>query len=133
MKKLLKINYIFYTYLIFLLLGTLLPLNSGSSLNDHYTLNIRWDYLSHAIVYIPLPVLLGLRLKKGSPVQIQPQIIRTRFWFFVAFFSLLFAALLESLQLVIPYRAFNINDLIANGVGAIIGLMLILIFRKLCF
>ncbi len=111
MGKLLNIKHITYIYLLILLLGAVLPLNSGSSsLNDHYTLHIRWDYLLHALVYIPLPVLMGLSLKKGS-------------WILIILFGLLFAVMFESLQLVIPYRAFNINDLIANGVGVIIGLI----------
>ena len=64
MRKLLNIKNITYIYLLILLLGTVLPLNSVSSstLNYNYTLHIRWDYLLHALVYIPLPVLLGLSL-----------------------------------------------------------------------
>ncbi len=111
MWRMLNIKHITYIYLLILLLGAVLPLNSGSSsLNDHYTLHIRWDYLLHALVYIPLPVLMGLSLKKGS-------------WIRIALLALPVTVLFEALQLVIPYRAFNINDLIANGVGAIMGLI----------
>ena len=114
-----KIKYITYSYLLILLLGSVLPLNSVSStLNDNYTLHIRWDYLLHALVYMPLPVLLGLWLKKGS-------------WIRIALFTLPVTVLLEVLQLAIPYRFFNINDLVANCVGAIIGFLLVPVFRKL--
>ena len=131
MRKLLNIKQITYIYLLILLLGTVLPLNSVSSpLNDNYTLHIRWDYLLHALVYIPLPVLLGLYLKRRSTEQSEPQIGKYRLWIQVVFFSLFITALFEILQLLIPYRAFNINDLMANGVGAIIGLMLIPILWK---
>ncbi len=114
-----KIKFITYSYLLILLLGTVIPLNPVSStLNDNYTLHIRWDYLLHALVYIPLPVLLGLYLKKGS-------------WIRIVMLTLPVTVLLEVLQMVIPYRFFNINDLLANCVGAIIGFMLIPVFRKL--
>jgi len=36
----------------------------------------------------------------------------------------------EGVQLLIPYRTFNINDLFANGVGAIIGLIPALLLRR---
>ena len=111
MWRMLNIKYITFIYLLILLLGSILPLNSVSSpLNDNYTLHIRWDYLLHALIYIPLPVLLGLYFKNES-------------WILPILFGLLFVVLFESLQLVIPYRAFNINDLMANGVGAIMGLI----------
>ncbi len=118
MGKLLNIKFITYSYLLILFLGTVIPLNPVSStLNDNYTLHIRWDYLLHAMVYIPLPVLLGLYLKKGS-------------WIRIVLLTLPVTVLLEVLQLVIPYRFFNINDLMANCVGAIIGFILIPVFRK---
>ncbi len=119
MEKLLNIKFITYSYLLILLLGTVVPLHSVSApLNDNYTLHIRWDYLLHALVYMPLPVLLGMYLSKGS-------------WIRIVLFTLPVAILLEVLQMVIPYRFFNINDLMANFVGAIIGFMLIPVFRKL--
>ncbi len=119
MGKLLNIKFIIYSYLLILLLGTVIPLNPlSSTLNDNYTLHIRWDYLLHALVYMPLPVLLGLYLKKGS-------------WIQIVLMTLPVTVLLEVLQMVIPYRFFNINDLMANCVGAIIGFMLIPVFRKL--
>ena len=114
-----NIKFITYIYLVILLLGSVLSFNSGSSsLNDNYTMYIRWDYLLHVLVYIPLPVLLGLW-----------QINRIPFWIRIILFSLLITVMFEALQLVIPYRAFNINDLMANGVGATIGFMLILIWK----
>jgi len=31
---------------------------------------------------------------------------------------------------VIPYRAFNINDLLANGVGAVLGFLLLAVLSN---
>ena len=131
MKRLLKINHLAYFYLLFLFLGTVLPINSGSSaLNDHYTLHIRWDYLLHALVYMPLPVLLGLTFRKKSKEQLAHPFSKSRFWIQVVLISLFVTALFELLQMILPYRAFNINDLLANGVGAIMGLVVAIAFRE---
>ena len=131
MLRLLKTNYLTWFYLLFLFLGTVLPINSGSSaLNDHYTLHIRWDYLLHALVYMPLPVLLGLAFRKKSPEQPEQSFSKSRFWIQVVLVSLFVTALFELLQMILPYRAFNINDLLANGVGVIMGLGFAVAFRK---
>jgi hypothetical protein len=160
------VKYVLYSYLLLLLLGTVLPINTkdSPSLNDNYTLTIRWDYWLHALVYIPVPVLLGLSMrrryagKEDAQQQIkrkhQPQINREHpvrnnvnhqaqrrdyeyrltvkpcFWLQLAGYSFFITAAYEGLQLVIPFRAFNINDLVANGVGAVLGYLLLVVFRK---
>jgi len=131
MRKLININNIMYLYILILILGSVLPLNSeSSSLNNDYTLRIRHDYWLHVLIYLPIPVLLGLYLKGRSEEQIQLQINKFRFWTLIALFSFIITALFELVQLWIPYRVFNINDLISNGVGAIIGLSVMMIFWK---
>lgn len=131
MRKLLNIKYITQLYLAILLLGTVLPLNSISpSLNDNYILHIRWDYLLHALVYMPLPVLLSLYFRSRSQKKSPHPINHTKLLISIVLVSLFITSLFETLQLVIPYRAFNINDLIANGVGVLLGLILILVFRR---
>ena len=162
-----KTRRITYAYLLILLAGSVVPMGRDSSvLSDNYVLHIRWDYLLHALAYIPLPVLLGMSLGKGTlkfdlqagsvksvlkPESREPDrqagsrqsesrqpesrqshqkpLDRTLFWFLLVLFSLLITALLEGFQLFIPYRFFNINDMLANGVGTAIGFMLIPIFR----
>ena len=42
--------------------------------------------------------------------------------------SLIFAFSLEGVQYFLPYRAFNINDLVANGVGVALGCLMIIVF-----
>lgn len=109
-------------YICLLLLGSVVPIGPRSSdiLMDNYTLDIRWDYLVHAFIYLPLPIILfrSFRsMKWGS-------------FTWLVFFSLVIPALFEVLQMLIPYRNFNINDLMANGFGVIIGWVLALFFRK---
>lgn len=108
-----------------------MPLGFASTtLSHNYTFEIRWDYLLHALVYMPLPVVLGLFLKKSSLEQKQQEINKNRFWILVIVLSVVITALFELVQLIIPYRAFNINDLLANGVGTILGLIMILVFGR---
>ncbi len=116
-----NIKLITWFYLLILVLGSVLPLNNGTTLNDNYIVVIRSDYLIHALVLLPLPVLLGLSLRN-----------RTRIWIRIFLLGLLMVVFCEGVQLLIPYRTFNINDLFANGVGAIIGLIpAFLVWRRL--
>jgi glycopeptide antibiotics resistance protein len=39
--------------------------------------------------------------------------------------GILFAFVMEAIQYVLPYRAFNINDLLANGLGVVLGFVLL--------
>ena len=135
MRELLNFKYLTYIYLFILLLGTVLPINtiSSSSLNDHYTLHIRWDYLLHALVYLPLPMLLALGLKKRSVGDGHSGVNITRLLIWIVLISLSITILFEGIQMILPYRAFNINDMVANGIGASIGLMVILVFRNSFF
>jgi glycopeptide antibiotics resistance protein len=80
---------------------------------------------------MPLPVVLGLFLKHRSLVQKQQEINKRRFWMLVVGISVFVTALFELVQLIIPYRAFNINDLLANGVGTLLGMILILLLGRL--
>jgi len=42
--------------------------------------------------------------------------------------GLLFAAGSEGLQYLLPWRAFNVNDLLANGLGVLLGFLSIRLF-----
>ena len=113
MIRLLYSNWAAGLYLLLLLVGTLIPIGMGSEpLSNNYTFHIRADYLLHALFYIPLPLLLLLSRsgRKGG-------------WLKVILVSLVVVILFETVQMLVPYRAFNINDLFANGVGVLIGLL----------
>mgnify|MGYP001822075359 FL=1 len=101
-----------WLYLLLLVLLSVLPINSGVTLNNTYVVELRLDYMIHALVLLPLPVLLTLSLG-GKPGC----------WIWVISFSLLIVVFTEGIQMVLPYRTFNINDLLANGAGALVGLI----------
>ena len=112
-------------------MGTLIPLSPiSTTLNDNYTLHIRWDYLLHAIAYLPLPVLIWLYLEKGSLKSDQSLGDTGRFLLWVVLFPLFVASFYEALQLTVPYRRFNINDMVASCMGVIIGLVLLPVLKK---
>ena len=121
MKSLVIMRWLTSVYIIILFVVAVVPLNSGSIvLNNNYTMHIRWDYLLHVIVYLPMPFLMGFSQKK-----------RELLWIRVIVISLLITALFEAVQLVVPYRAFNINDMLANALGVLIGLLpAILVWRR---
>lgn len=131
MRRLLNLRTITIAYFLFLVLGTVIPLGSiAPDLDNNYVLHIRLDYLLHLIFYSPLPILLWLQFRKASRERQAPLGHRIGFWFLLALVSLAITAAFEFIQIVIPYRAFNINDLVANGVGAMMGLILMKVFWK---
>ncbi len=106
------IKFLTWLYLLILVLGSVLPLNSGTTLNNNYIVEVRTDYLLHALVLLPLPVFLTLRFRDS-----------TSLWGRVILFGLSIVIFCEGVQMLIPYRTFNINDLFANGIGVLIGLI----------
>jgi VanZ family protein len=109
----LKILIIIYTSLIVVL--AVLPINGTDSiLNNQYILNIRLDYLVHFVIFIPWMMLIwlfkGLRFDR-TPLRV--------FGWILAGIALGVAT--EYIQYFLPYRSFNINDLLANVMGVIFG------------
>ena len=119
-----KVKYIrrlTWIYVLILVLGSVLPLNTATALNDTYIVDFRADYLVHVLVLMPLPVLLSLSI--GTT---------TGLWARVIFFALLIVVFCEGVQMFLPYRTFNINDLIANGAGTLLGVIpAVFVWRRL--
>ncbi len=114
MKKL------FWSYTIILILLAVLPINGGESVINHtFIISIRLDYLIHFAIYIPWMVILW----KMTGANFRNNTGRSLLYIL---FALLFAIANEGIQYVLPYRAFNINDLLANGLGVMIGAVVFL-------
>jgi glycopeptide antibiotics resistance protein len=108
-----------YTLLIIMLVT--LPINGEDqlfgSLNTTYVVQIRLDYLSHIALFFPWIVLGGYAWEN-------------HYWptskrWTVGILTLLFAALCEYIQMLLSYRSFNINDLIANSLGVLLGYLIL--------
>jgi VanZ family protein len=106
----LKLEALFRVYVLFLFLMAIVPLGT-EGLNNISILDLRADYILHAALYLPW-VFLSVKAGKALPLWI--------FW------GMLFAAGTEGLQYLHPYRAFNINDLVANVVGVVVGASILL-------
>jgi glycopeptide antibiotics resistance protein len=106
----------FSIYISILFLLTILPINSSdnSLINNTFILEVRLDYLLHALLYFPWLFLAVKATKAGHIIAL--------------LYGLLFAAGTEVLQLLLPYRTFNINDLLANVLGLLSGLILVIPF-----
>lgn len=108
------ILFLFYTAAVFVL--AVLPLNGkDAAINHMYVINVRLDYVIHALIFLPWMPLYALAVKKK---------LNGRRWKILLSglaAGLLFAAAAEGVQFFIPYRAFNVNDLIGNGIGVTAG------------
>ena len=79
---------------------------------------IRWnDKLGHLLAYTVLTVNIGLLLKRNKQ-KIAPIIAFT------------VSAILEYLQGFVPGRSVEWADLVANGLGAILGWIILLLFHN---
>lgn len=113
--------WVFNTYVIGVFIIAVLPLNSGSNntLTNNMVVNIRLDHLLHAILFIPWAYL--------------GKYFRDFKFFKLCIYGLLLGISTEAIQIITPYRTFNINDMIANMFGTIFGLILLFVPVKVIF
>jgi len=102
------------------------PTNTKSPafpLNNNHILHIRLDHLVHAIIFIPWVVLIWLVTR----VNFRTVPLKATIYLILC---LLFAAAMEFVQYFLHYRTFTIYDLLANGVGVILGFILLPFFKN---
>lgn len=109
MTKIKITKYLFLAYFLAIVLLVVLPLNTTESLNSITIIQWRGDYFFHALAFSGW-ALFGLLMRKKLIT-----------WFLL---GLTFATLMEGLQYPLPYRVFNINDLIANAIGIVSGFVI---------
>lgn len=102
-------------YFICLLLLMWLPLGNVSL--DNFVFGIRLDHIMHASVYLPCTVFL----------MDSPKLKSWRIWLVAILISLL----TESVQYLLPYRGFDINDLMANFLGVTLGWLVVWPHRRI--
>jgi VanZ family protein len=109
----LRLKLLLYAYILAILALVALPLNTASELNNITILQLRGDYFFHILMFLPWAF-----FQKTFP-------IKPLFWLLSGLF---FASATEGLQYFLPYRAFNINDMVANMMGVVMGSIIYLIF-----
>ena len=114
-----RVRFIFWGYLLFLILMAVLPLNSASStsLNNLYVVRVRLDYLLHAILFIPWAFLYIIAFR---PATLNAKLLMIGSGLLMAFAT-------EGIQYFLTYRAYNINDLLANWLGVLLSTIALLI------
>ena len=108
----------FWIYFAAIILLITLPINASGSrlnLNNITVVRIRGDYLAHALVFIPWAFFMTS--------------MRQPLWLWLLL-GLLFSTGTELLQYLLPYRRFNINDLISNSLGILLGLLIFVVLTR---
>ncbi len=82
--------------------------------------NLIWDKAGHFIAYFGLAVICRFASNKHPAWQLFLGILA-------------FSFVIELLQQLIPNRSFEWLDLLANGLGTIVGLLLAILFKPLFF
>jgi len=112
---------LFMVYTIVLVLLAVLPINStGSVINNTYLISIRLDYILHFVTILPWMFLLW----KTGGVSFSSNLYQA---FLYIIIGLIFALATETIQYFLPYRAFNINDILANCLGVVLGSLFFLL------
>lgn len=150
------IKALFYTYLLSIILLIALPLNSAKELNNTTILQLRGDYFFHILLFLPWmffhnaafgnlrsgrsfwPLAFsfwsdgktkGKRQKYISQSLSLSQSLSQSQQLSWLLTGLLFASATEGLQYFLPYRAFNINDLLANLLGVMAGFAVLILYH----
>lgn len=105
-------------YFAFLAILMWAPLNGIGVPLDNYLLGLRLDHLLHASVFIPCTLFLV-------------DFFGVHRWKWPVWATAVGVGILtESVQWILPYRGFDINDLVANFLGVTLGWVIILSLRE---
>lgn len=100
---------LYFTYLIIILISAIIPPSNIPSSID--------DKIVHAVGFMGVALLYAWAYKKEK-------------WWKNIIYGLAFGIFIEIIQYFIPYRSFELFDIIADGVGLILGVLLVEIMRK---
>lgn len=101
----------FIIYFLTLLLLYLVPLNDKMSFNQFNYSGFRLDHVLHSLFFIPTAFVIAPIFLR----QTQFRVIK------IVALSLVIAALFETIHLLVPYRAFTVEDLLSNLIGVALG------------
>jgi glycopeptide antibiotics resistance protein len=101
---------LFILYISVVLLLNTLPLELATQINDTVWGEFRLDYLTHALIFLPW-IFFQFWFRR----------IKKRSWFLLGF---VLALLIEGIQYYLPYRSFNMYDVLFNVAGLIMSYLL---------
>lgn len=107
--KMNKSKFILVLYLITVITLTLVPFNSKALFYQKRIIFLRIDYLIHICMFIPWA---ALNKVFSNAFNI----------FHTVFYGVIMAIIMELIHYMLPYRSFNIYDLIANLIGILLGI-----------
>ena len=126
-------GWLLLTWFVVILALALIPAPSAIDTKlDIGRIEIRFDYLYHIIAFATGTLLAVLYSVRNYPYPQPPALSAARRIRIIIFLSLIliYAILHEYLQKLIPYRSFNINDIISNLLGVAIGVIITLLIRR---
>lgn len=108
MQKLIRTFGVLFIFLLVALM--VIPIGSGA--NNTFVAGFRGDYIIHLVIYLPWMFLR--RMIFGEKVG-------KLCWLVVGILTVL---ALEYIQMLLPYRGFNVNDILAGEIGVIVSFAL---------
>lgn len=107
-------------YFLALIILMWAPLNGLGVPLDNFVFGIRLDHLLHASVFLPCAFYLYGSISHSRPGYMATWLI-----------AVLVGVISESVQYLLPYRGFDINDMVSNFLGVTLGwLICYLVYRK---
>jgi len=90
-------------------------IGDSNVLDSTFIIYFRADHILHALVFVPWAFFCVKLSKNLLP------------WFVL---GILYASSTEMVQYLIPYRSFNVSDMLANVIGVVIGFCIFLPLRQ---
>ena len=109
-----QFKYIFFIYIVFLFVLHTVPLGPHIAPDEYVHITMRPDQILHFILFMPYCIFLRIWLKIDIYSNPWLSVVMILIGLFLAFS-------LEALHIILPYRSFEIGDLLANLLGTIIG------------
>ena len=107
---------LFLAYVVLIFVLSVMYIGDSAVLNNTFIISFRTDHVLHALAFVPWAFFCVKLNKKLLP------------WFA---FGMLYAVCAEGVQYLIPYRSFNINDMLANVLGVVTGFCIFVPLRKI--
>ena len=110
----------FWMYIILVITVHIVPISDNVAPDDYYYISMRPDQIIHFFMFSPFCFLIWA----WQQVNFYEDVF---FCLAVLFIGVIFSFVLEFLHLFIPYRSFELGDLVANVLGALAGSIAFLI------